>query len=79
MAITAILDAIASTHESPTLRDQRISAAWRIGATAEELHTATGLSGTELREIVTAQGADPTSSARGWSGMRRTRRGRRWP
>ena len=47
-------------------RDHCLAAAWRIGADAQQLHDATGLSGEELKKILIAQGEDPSKRRRGW-------------
>jgi len=54
---------VADDHEE---RDRRIATAWRIGASAQELHDATGLSGDELKTIIVQQGEDPKGRRRGW-------------
>ncbi len=47
-------------------RDRRIAAAWSIGASAQELHDATGIPGKQLKSILQEQGQDTSRRARGW-------------
>jgi hypothetical protein len=65
-AIHTTLQRVSDASGDPAERDHRIATAWRIGASAQELHDATGLSGDELRSIIVAQGEDPNGRRRGW-------------
>ena len=59
-AIHVALQQIGDTKDDLPERDSRIAVAWRVGASAQELHDATGLSGQELKAILVEQGEDPT-------------------
>ncbi len=47
-------------------RNRLLVSAWTVGATAQELHDATGLPGAELRSILEAAGVDVGNRRRGW-------------
>ncbi len=65
-AVTTMLQRIADVGEDVGERDRRIAAAWTIGASAQELHDATGIPGAELKSILQSQGMDTSRRARGW-------------
>lgn len=70
MAVLAMTQRIADAGSDIPARDERIVMAWNMGASAQELHDATGLSGDELKSILVNAGADPTRRRRGWRSRR---------
>ena len=57
-AVHTILARLGDAGDDPAQRDPLIAKAWTLGANAQDLHDETGLSGQELKEILTQQGAD---------------------
>lgn len=70
MAVLAMTQRIADAGSDIPVRDERIAMAWNMGASAQELHDVTGLSGDELKSILVNAGADPKRRRRGWRSRR---------
>lgn len=71
MAVLAMTQRITDAGSDVVVRNQRIAMAWNLGASAQELHDACGLSGAELKAVLVAEGADPARRRRGWRHRRK--------
>jgi len=66
MALLSMTQRITDAGSDTALRNERIAMAWTMGASAQELHDASGLSGDELKAVLIAAGEDPQRRRRGW-------------